>query len=216
MRHVLSLYKHFFLFATIFVCMFFSQPAFSIPHKQQDQLTQIENYLHSLKTMKARFIQTASDGGKASGVFYLQRPGRMRFEYDDPIEDFIVADGSMIYFYDSEMEQQSNVAIGNSLADFILRSDLKLSGDVTVTNLRTEKEDDTLHVTLTQTSDPEAGALTLVFQRSPMRLLKWFIYDAQGHTTEVSLWEIETGLLFKDKKLFRYRDPKIDKPIYND
>ena len=215
MRHFLSIYKQFFFIAVLFTCVVFVEPAFSIPHKKEDQIARVEKYLQDLKTMKARFIQTASDGGKTSGVFYLQRPGKMRFEYDEPIEDFIVADGLYIYFYDSEMEQQSNIAIGNSLADFILRKDLKLSGDVTVTNVKHKKEDDTIHVSLTQTSDPEAGVLTLVFQRTPMRLLKWYIYDAQGQTTEVSLWEIETGVTFKDKKLFRYRDPKIDKPIYN-
>lgn len=215
MRHFLSIYKQFFFIAVLFTCVVFAEPAFSIPHKKEDQIARVEKYLQDLKTMKARFIQTASDGGKTSGVFYLQRPGKMRFEYDEPIEDFIVADGLYIYFYDSEMEQQSNIAIGNSLADFILRKDLKLSGDVTVTNVKHKKEDDTIHVSLTQTSDPEAGVLTLVFQRTPMRLLKWYIYDAQGQTTEVSLWEIETGVTFKDKKLFRYRDPKIDKPIYN-
>ena len=215
MRHFLSIYKQFIFSAVLFTCVVLAEPAFSIPHKKEDQITRVEKYLQDLKTMKARFIQTASDGGKTSGVFYLQRPGKMRFEYDEPIEDFIVADGLYIYFYDSEMEQQSNIAIGNSLADFILRKDLKLSGDVTVTKVKHKKEDDTIHVSLTQTSDPEAGVLTLVFQRTPMRLLKWYIYDAQGQTTEISLWEIETDVTFKDKKLFRYRDPKIDKPIYN-
>lgn len=216
MRQSLSIYKQVFLCAAIFSCILFFEPAFSAPHKQQDQLTRAEHYLQTLKTMKARFIQTAPDGGKTSGVFYLQRPGKMRFEYDEPIEDFIVADGSYIHFYDSEMEQQSSVSIGDSLADFILREDLSLSQDVTVTNVKTDKSDDTVHITLTQTSDPDAGALTLVFQRAPMRLLKWFIFDAQGKTTEVSLWEVETGVAFKDKKLFRYRDPKIDRPIYNE
>jgi len=215
MRHFLSIYKQFFFIAVLFTCVVFAEPAFSIPHKKEDQITRVEKYLQDLKTMKARFIQTASDGGKTSGVFYLQRPGKMRFEYDEPIEDFIVADGLYIYFYDSEMEQQSNIAIGNSLADFILRKDLKLSGDVKVTKVKHSKDDDTIHVSLTQTSDPEAGVLTLVFQRTPMRLLKWYIYDAQGQTTEISLWEIETDVTFKDKKLFRYRDPKMDKPIYN-
>ncbi len=206
-----------FLLSAVF-CMFivlFSDGALASVDKKTESINKVQKYLQELKTLKARFIQTAADGSKTSGVFYLQRPGRMRFEYDEPINDFIVADGLFIYFYDAEMEQQSNVAIGNTLADFILRKNISLSGDVEVTGVK-NKKNNTVHVTLTQTADPEAGALTLVFDKTPMRLKKWFIYDAQGLTTEIALWEIETGITFKDKKLFRYRDPKMARPIYND
>lgn len=208
--------RQFFL-ATVFFCCFLlvATDAHAALDKKISDAVKVEQYLQQLHTLKARFIQTAPNGDKTSGVFYLQRPGKMRFEYDEPVDDFIVADGLFIYFYDAEMEQQSSVAIGDTLADFILRKNISLAGDVTVTEIK-NKKDDTLHVTLTQTVDPEAGAMTLVFNKKPFRLNKWQIYDAQGQITEISLWEMETGLVFKDKKLFRYRDPKIDRPVYND
>ncbi len=66
-----------------------------------------------LKTVKARFVQTAPDGGQTRGTFYLNRPGKLRFQYDPPLKDFVVADGLFIYFYDGELEQQSNAPISH-------------------------------------------------------------------------------------------------------
>ena len=63
-----------------------------------------ENYLRGLKTAKANFIQSTSSGLQLFGTFYLDRPGKLRFEYD-ALDDFVVADGIFIYFYDSELEE---------------------------------------------------------------------------------------------------------------
>ena len=79
-----------------------------------------EEYLNNLKTMKAEFIQIAHNGAQLSGMFYLNRPGELRFEYNE-VDDFIVADGLLIYFYDSELKEQTNAPIGQTLADFLLR-----------------------------------------------------------------------------------------------
>ena len=172
----------------------------------------VEAYLDSLKTLKAKFTQTAYDGSTTTGMFYLSRPGRLRFEYDAPIKDFIVADGVFIYYYDAEMKQQSNTTIGNSLADFLLRKDISLSQDITVTDTKTAAG--LLQITLTMTEDPGAGSLTLGFETDPMRLKKWRVTDSQGLITEVELSDIETGIDLK-RRLFYYVDPEHGKPQYN-
>ncbi|MBI2234105.1 MAG: outer membrane lipoprotein carrier protein LolA, partial [Micavibrio aeruginosavorus] len=117
---------------------------------------QAESYLQSLRTAKARFLLTAADGTQQIGTFYLDRPGRLRFEYDPPAKDFVVADGLLIYFYDSQLGEQSNAPIGQTLADFLLRSDIRLSGDVTVE--RVMRGGGLLQITLIQTSGPGAGS----------------------------------------------------------
>lgn len=173
--------------------------------EKQAALTKVETYLHDLKTAKARFLQS-SPYGQALGTFYLKRPGRLRFEYDAPIKDFVVADGFFIYFYDGELEEQSNAPIGQTLADFILRDDLKLSGDVTVTDV--SHSDALLHITLVQTDDPDSGSLTLSFAENPeLSLKKWSVMDATGTETLVELFQLESGLDLP-RELFVYRDPK--------
>lgn len=178
-------------------------------------IPQIQKYLQNLTTARARFIQTAPDGTQRIGTFYLSRPGRLRFEYDPPVKDFIVADGFFIYFYDSELGEQSNAPIGQTLADFLLRPDIKLSGDITVKQAR---QAGTLFlVTLVQTDDPGAGSLTLGFEQNPLKLKKWRVVDATGAITEVELFKLQTGMKL-DKSLFYYINPNKleDNPKYND
>lgn len=184
----------------------------SNPMQYAPAVKQAEKYLKSLGTAKARFLQTSADGHQLSGTFYLNRPGKLRFEYDN-LDDFIVADGFFIYFYDAELQEQSNAPIGQTLADFLLREDLSLSGDVTVTGLR--REAGLLQITVAQSADPQAGTLTLGFNENPMWLKKWRVTDALGNVTEVELFDMQTGISL-DNTLFVYRDPQRGTaPRYN-
>lgn len=173
---------------------------------------QIEHYLNSITTLKARFTQTAYDGSEAQGTFFLNRPGRLRFEYDAPIKDFIVADGVFIYYYDAELKQQSNTTIGNSLAGFLLRKTISLSDDIAVQAIGHTGQ--LLTATLAMRDDPGAGSLTLGFSENPLKLEKWRVTDSQGLITEVALDDVETGLKLP-RKLFYYLDPEHGKPQYN-
>jgi len=172
-----------------------------------------EKYLRDLKTARARFLQTAQDGSQLIGTFYLSRPGKLRFEYDDPVKDFIVADGFFIYFYDAQLGEQSNAPIGQTLADFLLRKDLQFGDAVTVDKV--QRGGGLLQVTLVQSADPAAGSLTLGFEENPMQLKKWRVVDAQGMVTEVELFQMQTGMKFPPG-LFVYMDPdRLERP-YNE
>ncbi len=168
-------------------------------------LTRVEEYLRGIETLRSKFLQVVESGETVQGTFYLSRPGRMRIDYDPPVQNFIVADGKFVFFWDAELKQQSNAPIGSTLADFILRPDLKLAGDVTVTDV--ERQAGVLEVTLVQTKDPGLGRLTLVFEDQPLRLRKWRVVDAQGQTTEVALLNPEAGVPLKDD-LFYFREPQ--------
>lgn len=198
----------------ILVCGF-GFTALASDTKRSVSVVLVENYLNSLTTAKARFLQTAQDGSQLIGTFYLNRPGKLRFEYDDPIDDFVVADGFFIYFYDAELGEQTNAPIGQTFADFLLRSDLRLRGDVAVMDV--VREGGLLQVKLAQSSDPGAGSLTLGFSEKPLALKKWRISDPQGLVTEIELFQLQTNLKLPDK-LFVYSNPKfLEKaPRYND
>lgn len=170
-----------------------------------------EEYLKNLGTMKASFIQKAQNGARLSGTFYLNRPGKLRFEYNE-VDDFIVADGVFIYFYDSEMREQTNAPIGQTLADFLLRDDLSLKGDITVQKI--SRNDDMVSMTLSETGDEGAGAVTLYFTENPYQLKKWEVIDATGAITEITLRDIQRDVDLP-ARLFAYLKPKQDKPKYN-
>jgi len=191
--------------------MFFAVSA-QAAEKPLPPAAEIESYLNGLSTVSARFEQIAPDGQTSAGHFTLKRPGRMRFEYDPPVQDFIVADGLMVYYYDAKMKQQSSAPIGASLANFFLRKDLSLSGDLTVYDVT--RIDAAVEMTLTQTKDPQAGSLTLIFSEAPLALKGWRVIDMQGLVTEIKLSEMEAGIALKNG-LFHYADPEKKKSLLN-
>lgn len=181
-------------------------------YSRMPEVRQAQTYLQSLTTARARFIQTAPDGVQTTGTFYLNRPGKLRFQYDSPSKDFVVADGFFIYFYDGQAGEQTNAPIGQTLADFLLRTDLKLSGDLEVTNVR--RGGGLLQVSVSQSADPGAGTLILGFTENPFALKKWRVIDGQGLITEVELSDLETGVSLASD-LFVYRDPNRKIERYN-
>lgn len=192
-------------------------PQFSAAEKTEkfiEDIKQAEEYLKNLKSARARFVQTTHDGTQLVGTFYLKRPGKLRFEYDDPIKDFVVSDGYFIYFYDAELGQQTNAPIGQTLADFFLREDLSLSEDIKVTSVK--RKGGFLQIEVVQRSDPEAGALTFGFKEEKgLTLSKWRVVDAQGLITEVELFYLKTDIKHPSE-LFIYTDPNKKQNRFNE
>ncbi|NBX66310.1 MAG: outer membrane lipoprotein carrier protein LolA [Proteobacteria bacterium] len=164
-----------------------------------------EEWLKNLKTGQARFEQSGYDGTRLTGNFYISRPGRLRFEYDPPTKDFIVADGTFLHFYDATQKQMSSAPIGSTLADFLLRPDTRLEGDLKVINTRTRNG--LVHITVAQSADPSAGQVDLRFTEEPFQLKSWRILDGQGLATEITLANLKTGVPLSSK-LFVYKDPE--------
>jgi len=184
------------------------------PSKAEDlsaKVEQAEQYLRGLDTLKADFIQTAYNGSRLTGTFYLNRPGKLRFEYNE-VDDFIVADGLFIYFYDGELKEQTNAPIGQTLADFLLREDLTLRDDVAIQDIG--EKDNLQVITIASADDPAGGSVRLYFKKEPYALYKWHVIDAAGLTTEIMLKNVERDLDLPSK-LFAYIKPKGDKPEYN-
>lgn len=179
-------------------------PAIALSQKDVEDVQKAQDYMNALKSGRARFVQTTHDGTQLVGTFYLQRPGKLRFEYDPPVEDFVVADGAFIYFYDAELKEQSNAPIGQTLADFILRPNLRLDGDLMVRSVR--HVGDLMQIEVVQRADPEAGTLILGFTQNPLSLKKWRIVDPQNLITEVELFYLKTDIVHPPG-LFAYAPP---------
>ena len=68
----------------------------SFDANQKAQAARVSTYLSSLQTLVGNFVQVGPDGSKTKGDFYIQKPGKLRFEYDAPSQIAIVADGSSL------------------------------------------------------------------------------------------------------------------------
>jgi outer membrane lipoprotein-sorting protein len=172
------------------------------PLTPQDQadLKRVETYLDGIKTMQAVFQQTNPDGSSADGEVYLSRPGKMRFEYQPPVQMFIVSDGNYVAVDDLELKNVQFYPVDSTPVWFLLREAIKLSGDVTVT--RFERGPKSLRVTCVQTKDPGNGAITLVFQDDPLVLKQWIVLDPQQRQTTVALIDPQQGVQLKPEMFY--------------
>lgn len=164
-----------------------------------------ERYFNAVTTVKARFAQMNQDGTISSGVFTWWRPGRLRFQYDPPNGDYIVADGLLVHYWDDGVKNYSNAPISTTLANFLLRKTIKLSGDLRVVGV-TKPAPDKLLVTLVQSENPDAGDLRLLFGTKPFQLQKWRVTEATGQVTEIMLSHIQPGVKL-DPRDFRFKPP---------
>jgi len=185
-----------------------AQPFQPTPQDQAD-LARIETYLDSLRTLKAHFLQVAPNGAISQGTAWLDRPGRMRFQYDPPSPLLLVAGHGLVVFYDKSLNQTSNIPIGQTPLGILLAEHVHLQGDVTVTAM--QRLPGQIQVSLVRTTSPGDGTLTLVFSDNPLVLRQWTVLDAQRQETRVTLYNVETGGQF-DQKLFQFIDPRAFQP----
>ncbi len=168
-----------------------------------EMIGKAEAYLQNLKTAQAGFVQTTHVGSQLSGTFYLQRPGKLRFEYDE-VEDFVVSDGFLIHYYDSTLEEHNSAPVRSTLAHFFLRKNFSLTDDLIVKDARYGSG--LLLLQVVKADEQENGSITFGFSEEPFALKKWRVKDAQQQITEVELFHLKTGMKH-DQRLFIFKDP---------
>jgi len=182
---------------------------FSLSAADRADLSRVENYINGIGTLQARFLQASSNGAYAEGTLTLSRPGKMRLQYDPPVQMLIVADGKWLIYKDTELDQVTYLPLDSTPAGIIVRKNMSFfSDDVTVTGI--ERGPGVLSVTVTG-KDPEEGSMTLVFADKPLALRKWIVIDPQGVKTSVSLLSSRYGIAV-DPSLFIVKQPEATNP----
>lgn len=181
------------------------RPAQLAPQDQAD-VARIEAYLNSTRSLTARFLQVAPDGGLSRGQAWLVRPGRMRFQYDPPSPFLLVGGNGLLVFNDKQLNQTSNIPLSSTPLGLLLQDNLRLSGDITITGF--VRQPGQLQLSVVRTKSPQDGTLTLVFSDPPLQLRQWTVLDQQRHETRVTLSDIKLGGSYPNS-LFEFIDPRF-------
>lgn len=183
-----------------------ARPAVAAKLTDQDRadLQRIEKYLNDIRTLSSPFLQVAADGSQSKGTVSISRPGKIRIDYEPPTSLLVVGSGGSMAVYDRDLKQTNYVNINQTPIGVLVREQIRLSGDVTVT--RFERGSTVLRITLASTADAEAGRVTLTFDDKPMQLRQWVVFDPQGTETRVSLLDPKLGVPI-DNKIFDFRAP---------
>ena len=144
--------------------------------------------LEAMKNLEAKFMQVAPSGQVSTGRFFLSRPGRLRFEYDDPNDMLIVATGGLVYVHDGELQTTDSYPVGQTPLRFLLAKDLDL-GSAQV--IAVEEDRHGIKITLAAKDEDLQGHLALIFDHEPMTLAGWSFLAPNGELTAVSLEAVE-------------------------
>src|SRR5579862_1477669 len=128
-------------------------PPAALAPQDSAELQKIAAYLDGIHTMTAHFAQQTASGGGATGEVWMQRPGKMRFQYDPPNELLLLADAFYLYSWDPDLKQMSKVGLKSTPAWFLLREPISFTEGVTVT--RFEHSGNTVKVTVVETAEPD-------------------------------------------------------------
>jgi outer membrane lipoprotein-sorting protein len=143
-------------------------------------------FFTNLRTLVAEFTQIGADGRRIGGTLYLQRPGKVRFEYDKPSTLEVIADGSSVAVRDTKLATQDLYSISQTPLKFLLRERVNLGQDIKITGIATEN--DGVRVSLEDRSTlGGTSRITLYFDAKVETLTQWRIVDAQGYQTMVVL-----------------------------
>ena len=159
--------------------------------------------LAATKTAQGRFYQTNADGSTMLGDFALNRPGKLRFDYDDPTPVLIVADGATVAIEDSELETIDRVPLVATPLGIILDREIDFDGDVEVLDIR--RAGDRIGIEMRDAAGEMEGTLTLIFAAADYELLGWIAVDGSFQSTLVNLTDVETNISL-DPRLFRLDD----------
>jgi outer membrane lipoprotein-sorting protein len=168
----------------------------TLSEQDRADLARIERYLTDIRTLHSRFLQVSSVGVPVEGDLYLNRPGKMRFEYDPPYPAMLMADGLVLLYYDKELKEETYLPLWETPLWFLLRDEVVLDDSVRVVAI--ERGPAVLRVTVEQNRETPQGRVTLVFADRPLTLKKWIVTDAQGVTTEVALIAPRVGVEIDD------------------
>ena len=159
---------------------------------QKAQAARVSSYLSSLQTLVGNFVQVGPDGSKTKGDFYIQKPGKVRFEYDDPSPIAIIADGSSLAVRDRKLATQDIYPLSQTPLRFLLSDRIDLLKDTNVVNVTAD--DVFISVTIEEKQALiGTSRLMLMVGAKDGQLKQWTVTDPQGYDTTVAVYNLDAS-----------------------
>jgi outer membrane lipoprotein-sorting protein len=169
------------------------RPPESVPYDgtQRPIVDKISAYLSSLQSLTGDFVQIGPDGTRTVGKFFIQKPGRVRFEYEPPSPIDVVADGSNVAVRDRNLDTQDTYPLSQTPLRYLLADQIDLTNETNVVGV---SQDNTfVSVTLEERQFlVGTNRLVLMFGAKDMQLRQWTITDPQGYETTVAVYNLDT------------------------
>ena len=177
----------------------------SFTPEQRVHLDKISAYLNSIRTLKGSFVQLDPNGNLEEGDFYLEKPGRMRFEYRPPSNVLVVSDGDTVAVKNTKLRTVDRYPLMDTPLDLLLGDKIDLNHNIALTGM--SEQPGAFVIRARSQSSHAQGDISIVFAQQPLELRQWTVVDAQGLQTTVVLRAVQNGIDIPGS-LFVLRDEK--------
>ncbi|MFC3074063.1 outer membrane lipoprotein carrier protein LolA [Shinella pollutisoli] len=156
----------------------------------------IADHFASVKTMMGEFVQFGPRGEQTGGKFYINRPGKIRFNYEDPSPMRVIADGKSVVIGNRKLKTWDIYPLSKTPLNLLLGEKIDLSAKM----VRSVKEEaDLTTIVLGDKTMFGDSTITMMFDPKTYDLRQWTITDAQGKDTSVMIFNVQTGVPLDDK-----------------
>lgn len=163
----------------------------SFDANQKAQAGKVSSYLSSLQTLVGNFVQVGPDGTKTRGDFYIQKPGKVRFEYDAPSPIAMIADGSSLAVRDRRLATQDIYPLSQTPLRYLLSDRIDLLRDTNVVSVTAD--DMFISVTIEEKNAlVGTSRLMLMLGAKDNQLKQWTVTDPQGYDTTIAVYNLDT------------------------
>ena len=177
--------------------------------QQIETVTKVSKYFNDLNNLRGTFVQTSADNKRMRGRFYVQRPGRLRFEYNLPSRQLIVSDGKMLQIQDLDINTDERLPLDQTPFRLLLRKDVDLLRDASI--IEVQEAEDLIILALQDKSPDAPGQIRLFLSKAPdLELKEWVTTDSQGGDTRVEVANLNRPEDL-DAELFRVISPTLRK-----
>lgn len=153
----------------------------------------IADHFSSVKTMSGEFVQFGPKGEQTGGKFFLERPGKIRFNYEGPSNFQVVSDGNSVVILNKKLKTSDLYPLSKTPLKLLLDNRIDLSGELVQS---VKQEDDLTTIQLADKSVFGNSKITMMFDPNTYELRQWTITDAQGKDTTVMIFNVKQGVNF--------------------
>jgi len=179
----------------------------------QKGASQLDAFLDGLKTYEADFTQTLLGDNnqvleQAAGKFYLEQPGKFRWEYTKPYTQYLISDGTDLWVYDKDLEQVTVRNMDNVIDNTpaaILGGDMDVGKYYSIHD--EGRADDGIHWMTLKPRDSGSQYQSVRLGFRDGQLARMILFDSLGQKTELRFSKGRRNPRL-DEKLFHFTPPR--------
>ena len=178
--------------------------------EQMAVIDKINSYFNHMTNMEGTFLQTDADDKRKKGRFFIERPGKLRFDYSLPSKQKIISDGKYLAIEDHDLNTSDRYPLDSTPFRLLLTKDVDLLRDARIDALDIGK--DVVVITVEDKASDTGGQIRLFFDWPELQLKEWIISDPQGLNTRIQVADVELNKAVKPE-VFKFT-PGVGMPKF--